>query len=93
MKVQRPDRAYHRTRALIEKLGGAMTFHAGGGPGGSWELTLDGRTRWVEVRNHQVNDLDRLYQPAVKSPRTWSDYNEGAPLLPDAVDRLRDLFD
>lgn len=92
MRVQRPDRAYVRVRALLEGLGGTMQYHAGGGPGGKWELTLNGRTRWVEVRDHQVNDLDRLYEAAVKHPSTWDDYAPDAPLLPDAVERLVALF-
>jgi hypothetical protein len=82
--------AYEDVRKLlVDELGGTMTWAPGGGPGGVWKLTLRGRYAEVPVRDHSVNDLDRLYLPLVDKPSTWDDF--GA-LRPDAFGRLAALF-
>jgi hypothetical protein len=76
-------------KLVVDELGGTMTWTPGGGPGGIWKLTLRGRSAEVPVRDHSVNDLDRLYLPLVDKPSTWDHF--GA-LRPDAFWRLVALF-
>ncbi len=42
----------------------------------------------MEARNDRINDLDRLYVARVDNPKTWDDYERGAPLVEDAFWRL-----
>jgi hypothetical protein len=81
---------YNDVQKLINELGGQMTW-APGGPsgGGTWNLSLRGRSAQVEVRNNKPNDLDRLHVPENAKPTTWDDFGE---LQPDAFWRLIALF-
>lgn len=83
---------YERVRSLLESIGGGMTYRPGGGPGGTWELTLRGRTHSVPVRDRHINELDRLYASKVERPETWDDYDPDAPLVDDAFWQLVALF-
>ncbi len=84
---------YDQIRGLIRSIGGDMTWVSGGASGGgSWHLSLYGKTLKVRVPNNQVNTLDRLYEARVAEPKTWEDYDEPAPLTPDAFWRLVTIF-
>jgi len=84
---------YSQIRELVQSVGGDMNWLPGGGHGGgTWELTLHGRSRKVRVRDNRVNDLDDLYESKVANPKTWDDYETPAPLRPDAFWRLVGLF-
>jgi len=92
MGTQSKEVPYGRVRNLVESIGGTMTYQVGGGPGGVWELNLWGRTARIDVRDNRINDLDRLYVARVDDPKTWDDYDPGAPLVEDAFWRLVGLF-
>jgi hypothetical protein len=86
---------YGFVREMVEKHGGTMTFHAGGGPGGRWLIALEGKSLQIDVRDRRVNDLDRLYIAKIDNPQTWDDY-EPEPnclLKPDAFWQLMKLID
>lgn len=85
-------RPYERVRSLVQSIGGTMAYRFGGGHSGVWELNLWGRTARVEVHDNRINDLDRLYIAKVDSPRTWEDYDHGAPLAEGAFWGLVRLF-
>ena len=85
--------AYEQVRNLLQSVGGDMKWLPGGAQGGgAWELTLQGRTAKIQVRDNQVNDLDRLCISNKDNPTTWNDYDTPAPLQPDAFWRLVALF-
>lgn len=88
-----PSRPYDEVRKLLKSIGGEMSYHPGGEAGGGvWELHLWGKTIKVEVRDHKVNSLDRLYDTKLKNPKTWEDYDAASRLADDAVWKLVDLF-
>ena len=76
-------RRYRRVRALVEELGGSMTWQSTGAVG-TWVLDLRGRTAIIKCRDNRINDLDAFYLPRVPHPKSWDDYDEDAPLAPDA---------
>lgn len=76
-------RRYARIRDLVETLGGSMTWRPTLA-GGDWVLTLRGRTATIQCRSNRVNDLDCLFAPNIRHPKSWNDYDEDAPLLPEA---------
>lgn len=81
-------RPYDLARSLVESLGGTVTYRPGGGPGGVWELELEGRTARVAIRDERINDLDRLCVPEVENPKTLHDYGHPGTLTNDAFWRL-----
>ena len=84
---------YAKARGLVESAGGRMKWISGGGPGGAWELELQGRVHRVPVRGDgETNDLDRLYVPEVEPPRTSEDYGSPGTLRDDAFWKLVGLF-
>ncbi len=84
---------YALVRELIESHGGTMTFHAGGGPGGTWRVVLEGRCMQVDARDRRVNHLDRLYVAKTDNPQTWDDYEPNCPLKPGAFWHLVKMID
>jgi hypothetical protein len=85
--------AYEQVRRLLQSVGGDMRWLPGGGQGGgSWELTLQRKTVRIQVRDNQVNELDRLCVSRIDNPTTWDDYDTPAPLRQDAFWRLVALF-
>lgn len=83
-------RPYEKVRALIERIGGSMTWRPMGS-GGDWVLDLYGKTAVVACRDQSVNPLDHFYVAKIATPRTWADYEPDAPLLEGAFWKLVDL--
>lgn len=84
-------RAYSKVIAMVECVGGRMDYMPGGaGGGGTWRISVGGRTREVSVHGDDANDLDRLYVPDVESPRKSHHYTD--ELFDDAFWRLADLL-
>ena len=82
--------AYDALRKLLSSAGGEMTWKPGGSlGGGSWNLTLHGRTFSVEARDNSPNLLDWLHVPTVTRPTTWGQFGD---LKEDAFWRLIALF-
>jgi hypothetical protein len=77
------QRRYAAVRSLVQELGGAMIWYPTRA-GGDWVLSLRGRTATIPCRNNRINDLDALYVARVRHPKSWDDYDEDAPLAPDA---------
>lgn len=90
MKLDGKGRTYGQAQTLIESFGGKMKWLPGGGPGGTWELTLGEHSARVPLRDHRANALDQLYVPAVQNPRKIGDYprDADAELVDDAPERL-----
>ena len=83
-------RPYQKVRALMEQIGGTMTWRPMGA-GGDWELVLFGKAVVVACRDQNVNALDRLYVAGVPNPKTWADYDQDALLVEGAFWELIDL--
>jgi hypothetical protein len=97
MDTSGPRRAYGQVRTLIESMGGRMEWRAGGGPGGSWELSLGEYTAVVplhSVEDDPHNALDQLYVPLVPNPQKITDYppDPDAHLVDEAPERLVTLL-
>ena len=84
------SRPYEEVRALVEQIGGTMTFRPMG-RGGDWILDLHGKTAVVGCRDRRVNALDYCYVAKVSTPTTWADYEPDAPLRADAFWTVIDL--
>jgi hypothetical protein len=85
------EKAYGLVHALVESLGGSMTFEKSGFRYGAWVITMGKISKIIEAGGDQsFPELDKLYKPKVKNPRQWDDYmNE---LQPDAYFRLMILM-
>jgi hypothetical protein len=81
------EQPYGLVRALVESLGGSMTYKKSGFRFGAWVITKGEKNKIIEAcGNQSFPELDKLYKPKVKNPRNWDDYlNE---LQPDADFRL-----
>ena len=85
------DQPYGLVRALVESLGGSMTYEKSGFRYGAWVINIGEKSKIIEACGDQsFPELDKLYKPKVKNPRNWDDYlNE---LQPDTDFRLMILM-
>jgi len=63
-----------------------MVHSRGGVVGGTWTITLEGKTATFEYDGNGFPALDRCYVPKVDHPKHHSDYTR--ELIPGAIERL-----